>query len=152
MAPLRQEGKAASPPPVFLTARLARGRLNYASPCTQHPGKLTTDGYKYYRSVVQRTFGVGCVYGQVMKTWRKNLREGIDKVFGPEIDRFSDGDRRAVLEALALVASWSSWENMRDHSGFSADEALATITLGFRRILQQPSPSSAGAVDPAESS
>jgi len=84
-------------------------------------------------------------------TWRKNLREGIDKVFGPEIDRVSDGDRRAVLEALALVASWSSWENMRDHSGFSADEAHATIVLGFRRILEQPSSPPAGAADPAES-
>ncbi len=33
---------------------------------------IATDGYKYYRSVVQRTFGVGCVYGQVMKSWRKD--------------------------------------------------------------------------------
>jgi len=33
---------------------------------------IATDGYKYYRSVVQRTFGVNCVYGQIMKTWRKD--------------------------------------------------------------------------------
>ena len=33
---------------------------------------IATDGYKYYQSVVQKIFGVNCVYGQVMKTWRKN--------------------------------------------------------------------------------
>ncbi len=33
---------------------------------------IATDGYKYYQSVVQRIFGVNCVYGQVMKTWRKD--------------------------------------------------------------------------------
>jgi TetR/AcrR family transcriptional regulator of autoinduction and epiphytic fitness len=84
-------------------------------------------------------------------TWRKSLREGIDKVFGPEIDQVPEGNRRAVLEALALVASWSSWENMLDHSGFSADEARATISLGFRRILQQPSPPPVCATDAGQS-
>ena len=33
---------------------------------------IATDGYKYYRSVVQRTFGMNCVYGQILKTWRKD--------------------------------------------------------------------------------
>ncbi len=33
---------------------------------------ITTDGYKHYKGVIQRTLGVNCVYGQVMKTWRKD--------------------------------------------------------------------------------
>ncbi len=33
---------------------------------------IATDSCKHYGSVVQRTFGIKCVYGQAMKTWRKN--------------------------------------------------------------------------------
>jgi IS1 family transposase len=33
---------------------------------------IATDGYKYYAFVIQRTFGVNCVYGQVIKSWRKD--------------------------------------------------------------------------------
>ena len=33
---------------------------------------IATDGYKYYAFVIQRTFEVNCVYGQVIKTWRKD--------------------------------------------------------------------------------
>ena len=40
---------------------------------------IATDGYKFYASVISRTFGVNCVYGQVMKTWRKDRITKVEK-------------------------------------------------------------------------
>ncbi len=40
---------------------------------------IATDGYKFYASVISRTFGVSCVYGQVMKTWRKDRITKVEK-------------------------------------------------------------------------
>ncbi len=36
------------------------------------PPLITTDGFEFYEKVVPRLFHHGCVYGQVMKTWRNN--------------------------------------------------------------------------------
>ena len=33
---------------------------------------IATDGFKFYRPVVQRIFGIGCLYGQVVKKRRKD--------------------------------------------------------------------------------
>jgi transposase-like protein/IS1 family transposase len=37
-----------------------------------HLPLIATDGFKFYRQVVRRLFGVACLYGQVMKKRRKN--------------------------------------------------------------------------------
>ncbi len=33
---------------------------------------ITTDGFKFYRQVVRRIFGVACLYGQVIKKLRND--------------------------------------------------------------------------------
>ena len=33
---------------------------------------ITTDGFQYYTPVIRRIFGLTCIYGQVMKQWRRN--------------------------------------------------------------------------------
>ncbi len=33
---------------------------------------IATDGFKFYARVIERLFGATCIYGQVVKTWRKD--------------------------------------------------------------------------------
>ncbi len=54
---------------------------------------ITTDGFDYYARVVREIYGNACVYGQVVKTWRKN---GLARV-----ERLAViGTRRQLDEAL----------------------------------------------------
>jgi len=45
---------------------------------------ITTDGFRYYQAVIGRIFGQACVYGQVIKSWRKNRVTKVERklVFG----------------------------------------------------------------------
>jgi len=45
---------------------------------------ITTDGFKYYAKAIRRIYDGACVYGQVMKTWRKDRVVKVEKreVFG----------------------------------------------------------------------
>ena len=45
---------------------------------------IATDGFKLYAQVIGQLFGAACIYGQVVKTWRK--------------DRVTRVERRAVIE------------------------------------------------------
>ncbi len=83
------------------------------------------------------------VLDHALASWRDTLRRGIDNVFDPELSRWSGDARRDVLEALALIVTWSSWENMRKHSGFSPERALGVMRLSFRAVLGQPMPATA---------
>ncbi len=69
---------------------------------------------------------------------RDTLRRGIERVFGCELAQWSGHEQREILEALAVIAAWSSWENMRKHMGFSPERARRVIELGFRAVLRQP--------------
>jgi AcrR family transcriptional regulator len=70
--------------------------------------------------------------------WRETLRRGIERVFERELSRWDGDERRDVLEALALSVTWSSWENMRKHSGYPVERARAVMALSFRAVLEQP--------------
>ncbi len=54
---------------------------------------ITTDGFEYYARVVREIYGRTCVYGQVIKKWRKN---GVSKVNRSVVI----GTRRQLEEAL----------------------------------------------------
>ena len=45
---------------------------------------ITTDGFRYYQAVISRIFSQTCVYGQVIKSWRKNRVTKVERklVFG----------------------------------------------------------------------
>ena len=70
------------------------------------------------------------------------MRKGIDLVFVGELGRLPEGKRPAVREGLALMAAWSSWENMRTHSGLSLEEARSVLEINFRLMLGQIEPAS----------
>ncbi len=71
--------------------------------------------------------------------WRANLRRGIERVFAIELERWTDeARRRTAVEALALLVTWSSWENMRTNSQLTCDEARRVMELGIRAVLAGP--------------
>ncbi len=72
---------------------------------------------------------------EALVSWREESRRGIDRVFASELIGFSEEHRRNVLEALALIATWSSWENMRQNSGFSGERARRVMEMSFRSLL-----------------
>jgi AcrR family transcriptional regulator len=80
------------------------------------------------------------VLEHALRSWRDELRRGIDRVFGLELENRPKADRRDIVEGLALVATWSSWENMRQHSALSAERARGVVERGFRALLDQPTP------------
>lgn len=55
---------------------------------------ITTDGFVFYARVVREIYGGACVYGQVVKTWRKN---GVGTVERVQVI----GSRRQFANALA---------------------------------------------------
>lgn len=80
------------------------------------------------------------VIDRALGWWRDALRRGIERVFAPELEQWSGDEQRDVLEALAVIATWSSWENMRRHSGFSPERARRVLELSFCAVLRQPPP------------
>ena len=82
------------------------------------------------------------VLEHALRSWRDELRRGIDRVFSLELEQRSEEARREIVEALALMATWSSWENMRQHSGMTVERARSVVERGFRAVLGQAGPSS----------
>ena len=82
------------------------------------------------------------VLEHALRSWRDELRRGIARVFGQELVEQPEETRREIVETLALVATWSSWENMRQHSEMSVDRARSVMARGFRALLAQPLPDS----------
>jgi len=75
-----------------------------------------------------------------LRSWREALRKGIEKVFALELERLSVEDQPRVVEGLALLATWSSWENMRRHSDLSVADARGVLALAFRLMLGEGGP------------
>ena len=56
---------------------------------------VSTDGFEYYARVVQQILGPACIYGQVIKTWRKNRVASIETKRGI-------GSANCLQEALTM--------------------------------------------------
>jgi len=79
---------------------------------------VATDRLKFYARVVRRLFGPACIYGQVVKTWRK--------------------DRVIKVERRPVIGSWRRLENALAHSQDSATLNTAYIerlNLTLRRSV-----------------
>ncbi|HIF99359.1 MAG TPA: TetR/AcrR family transcriptional regulator [Myxococcales bacterium] len=80
------------------------------------------------------------VLEHALRSWREGMRRGIDRVFSLELETHSIDRRVLIIEGLALVATWSSWENMRRHSELGLAQARGVIELNFRALLCQVEP------------
>lgn len=82
------------------------------------------------------------VLTEALGVWRSDLRKGIDRIFSQELSAYSDPEtRREAVEALALIVTWSSWENMRQHSKLSPEQARRVMELGLRAVFHaRPDP------------
>ncbi len=84
-----------------------------------------------YSPVLQQTLGR-------LRALRRRIGE---KVFAPELATIEDRAlRKRVVNGIALLSLWSSWENMRAHLGLDRAEARATLKQGLRGLLGQPRP------------
>ena len=77
------------------------------------------------------------VLDRSLRSWREALRKGIDLVFAGELSQLPEDQRPAVREGLALIATWSSWENMRSHSGLSLEDSRSVLEVNFRLMLSR---------------
>jgi hypothetical protein len=90
------------------------------------------------------------VLGGALDWLRLTLRRGLERVFGIELAAWEEGEpRQDVVEALALVTSWSSWETMRRYSDIPPERARRIIEQSCRALLGQPAPSPASETAPA---
>lgn len=64
-------------------------------------------------------------------------RREVEVVFAPELERLRPPARRELLEALAVAASWSSWEALRIHQGLSPAAARRVMARTFRALLKE---------------
>jgi TetR/AcrR family transcriptional regulator of autoinduction and epiphytic fitness len=63
------------------------------------------------------------------------LRDEAARAFAPELDRVPAPERREVLDGLAIVLSWSSWDALRSDDDRSVDEAAAVTRRLVRSVL-----------------
>ena len=80
------------------------------------------------------------VLDRSLRSWRAALRKGIERLFALELGRLSSEEQPRLIEGLALVATWSSWENMRSHSGLSVGDARRVLELAFQSMLGEGGP------------
>ena len=96
---------------------------------------VTTDGFKFYQPVVERLLGYGCVYGQVMKTWRKRRVVAVERILvigsawqlEEALSRSEDSEQlnTSFVERLNLtIRQGSAYLNRRTPCHARCDERL----------------------------
>jgi AcrR family transcriptional regulator len=71
--------------------------------------------------------------------WSRQLaREEVRRAFAPELARLAPGARAEVMEALAVAASWPTWDELRRHYGLSARRAAAVMRRTLAALLRDP--------------
>jgi len=63
------------------------------------------------------------------------LREEVAEVFRREIEQAPPVEQRELLEALATVLSWATWDTMRSDGGRSVEESAAVLRRLIRSLL-----------------
>jgi len=64
-------------------------------------------------------------------------RREVQRVFEPEITARPPAERRELLEAMTVAASWSAWEALRAHQGLSPAQARRVIARTLRALLKE---------------
>jgi hypothetical protein len=77
------------------------------------------------------------VIAKRLRAVRRLGRREVEVVFMPELGRLRPAARRELLEALAVAASWSSWEALRVHQGLTPAAARRVMARTFRALLKE---------------
>lgn len=63
------------------------------------------------------------------------LRDEVERAFAPELDAAPAGERRELLDALAVATSWGAWDVLRSESGDSPERARAVVVRTLAALL-----------------
>jgi TetR/AcrR family transcriptional regulator of autoinduction and epiphytic fitness len=63
------------------------------------------------------------------------LRDQLDEIFAPELDAHVEADRVLIREALEAMASWATWQHLRDEQGLGVEEGRRVIECMVERLL-----------------
>ena len=63
------------------------------------------------------------------------LREEVEGVFAPELDRLGGAEREEVLDALAAATSWGAWDGLRTDAGDTPEQAQAVVVRLVTAVL-----------------
>jgi TetR/AcrR family transcriptional regulator, regulator of autoinduction and epiphytic fitness len=66
---------------------------------------------------------------------REVTRQGVERLFGQELDRLAPDERALVLEALHVAAEWPTWEALRVHRGLDVEAAGDVVRTVMRALL-----------------
>lgn len=72
-----------------------------------------------------------------LRAVRRLGRREVERVFGPELARRPPGERRELLEAMTVAASWSSWEALRSHQELAPAQARRVMARMLRALLKE---------------
>src|SRR3954468_24601063 len=70
-----------------------------------------------------------------LETFRAAKREELARVFAREIAARPEPERAALVTALGLAGSWSSWDALRTQQQLGVDDASAALALTLRALL-----------------
>ncbi len=73
--------------------------------------------------------------GELEEMRRIFLRDQLDQTFANELARLDVAERGVVCEALEAIASWSTWQHLRDEQGLGIDEARRVVECLAGRLL-----------------
>ena len=65
------------------------------------------------------------------------FRRQVQQAFAPELTRRPPDDRKELLEALACVSSWASWESLRRTQRLSPGDARSIMTRILEALLKE---------------
>jgi TetR/AcrR family transcriptional regulator, regulator of autoinduction and epiphytic fitness len=75
---------------------------------------------------------------QAMTEGSAFLRQEVERAFAPELAAAPDGERRELLDALAVATSWGAWDVLRSESGDAPERARAVVVRTLTALLAAP--------------
>ena len=70
-----------------------------------------------------------------LRSGHEFFTDEVEQAFAPELDRLQEPDRGELLDALAVTASWSSWETLRTLDGSTQARARRVLERALAALL-----------------
>ena len=77
------------------------------------------------------------VIAEVHRQFYEGAIAELDRVFGPELDRLDDPDRRRLLLSLELITSGNAWDSLRADAHLSFADAQALVADHLTVLLSE---------------